>query len=177
MKFVKRLLVAGFAMLVILAVIGLFLPSQVQVERAIVVAAPPDKIYPFINDLRKFNEWSPWHRRDPDIAYRFEGPKSGVGSKVHWSSDHPQVGSGSQEIVASEPAKMLKTRLDFGQQGIAHAYFKLVPEAQATRVTWGFTTDFGMNLIGRYMGLMFNQWIGADYEEGLQNLKQLAETQ
>ena len=83
-------------MLIILAVIGLLLPSQVQVERAIAVAAPADKIYRLINDLRKFNEWSPWHRRDPDITYRFEGPESGVGSKVYWSSDHPQVGSGTE---------------------------------------------------------------------------------
>jgi effector-binding domain-containing protein len=36
-------------------------------------------------------------------------------------------------------------------------------------------TDVGMSPVGRYMGLMFDTWIGKDYEEGLANLKKLVE--
>jgi hypothetical protein len=42
-------------------------------------------------------------------------------------------------------------------------------------VTWAFDTDFGYNLVGRYFGLMLPRSIGADYEKGLANLKDLAE--
>ena len=94
---------------------------------------------------------------------------------MYWTSEHPQVGTGSQEIIESETNELVRTRLDFGAQGEAYASFNLLPEATATTVVWGFTTDFGMDLVGRYMGVMFDSWIGADYEEGLANLKKIAE--
>ena len=31
-------------------------------------------------------------------------------------------------------------------------------------------------MVGRYMGLMMDEWVGADYERGLERLKELAET-
>jgi hypothetical protein len=42
-------------------------------------------------------------------------------------------------------------------------------------VTWGFDCDLGTNPIMRYVGLMFDQWIGADYEKGLAKLKEVME--
>jgi hypothetical protein len=171
----KRILFTLAGIAVVLAAIGFFLPRTAEVERSVSIGAPAEKIFPLINDFQKFNDWSPWARRDPNTEYRFEGPESGVGAKMFWSSDNPDVGSGSQEIVESAVDKSVRTRLDFGAQGKAEAYFDLTTEGDGTRVVWGFHSDFGTNLIGRYMGLMFDEWIGADYEAGLVNLKQLAE--
>ena len=173
MKFIKKLLVVVVGVLAVLVIVGLFLPQEVEVERKVTINAPVQKIYPMINDFRQFNTWSPWARNDPDMEYRFEGPESGVGSKMYWTSD--QFGSGSQEILENEEHAFVKTRLDFGPQGQAYAHFTLSPEENGTSVTWGFTSDFGMDLVGRYMGLLFEGWIGADYEEGLANLKKLVE--
>jgi len=176
MKFVKRLLLICLVVILVLAAIGLLLPQRVKVERAITIDAAAHDIYPLIIDFRQFNTWSPWARKDADTEYRFEGPESGVGSKMYWSSEHPQVGSGNQVIIESEDNAFVKTRLDFGAQGQANAYFNLSPDAKGTSVVWGFTSDFGMDLIGRYMGLFFDSWIGADYEAGLANLKKHVET-
>ena len=45
---------------------------------------------------------------------------------------------------------------------------------------WGhhkfIDTDFGFNLPSRFFGLMFEKWLGPDYETGLTNLKRLAES-
>ena len=95
---------------------------------------------------------------------------------MHWSSDHPEVGSGQQAIVAVTPDRSVQTCLDFGAQGVAHATFEFEPKSDGCRVTWGFEADFGYDLVGRYFGLMFDRWIGADYEKGLANLKALAES-
>ena len=35
--------------------------------------------------------------------------------------------------------------------------------------------DLGNNPIARYVGLMFDKWIGGDYEKGLARLKQVME--
>jgi len=42
-------------------------------------------------------------------------------------------------------------------------------------VKWGFATDMGMNPIARWMGLMMDRWVGADYQKGLARLKDLVE--
>jgi len=94
-----------------------------------------------------------------------------------WTSDNPRVGTGSQEIVAAEPYRHVATRLDFGPEGTAQAFFRLDPLEPGTRTTWGFETDFGWNLVGRYLGFfMFDAALGDDYERGLANLKRLAES-
>ena len=74
-----------------------------------------------------------------------------------------------------EPDSKVETALDFGDQGTATATFDLEPEGSETKVTWGFSTDLGFNPVARYFGLMFDSWIGADYEAGLANLKALVE--
>ena len=51
----------------------------------------------------------------------------------------------------------------------------LEPAGSGTRVTWGFTSNLGSNPVMRWMGLMFDRWIGPDYEQGLANLKKVAE--
>jgi uncharacterized protein YndB with AHSA1/START domain len=176
MKWIKRFVLGLAGLVALLAVVGLFLPAAVHVERGIVIEAPPEAVYPHVSDLRAFNAWSPWARSDPDTRYIFEGPPSGVGARMTWSSDDPHVGSGSQEIVAAEPNQRLDVRLDFGDQGTATAYYLLLARDGVTEVTWGFDTVFGYDLVGRYFGLLFDRWIGADYEQGLMNLKAVVES-
>lgn len=176
MKILKNVLLFAVGLLALLAVIGLLLPTQSHVERSAVITAPADTVFPLINNFHEFNRWSPWAERDSNTQYRFEGPASGVGAKVIWASDNPQVGAGSQEIVESDPNTRVASVLDFGEMGTAQAAFALEPAGEGVKVTWGFDVEHGKNLVDRYMGLLMNQWVGADYEAGLANLKALAES-
>jgi effector-binding domain-containing protein len=175
MKFLKKFLLFLALLAVLLIVVGFFLPSTAHVERSITIGAPPCTIFAVVNTFQTFNEWSPWYELDPNTRYTFSGPPIGPGAKMSWTSDNPDVGNGSQEIVASEPCTLVRTKLDFGEEGVADAFFRLEPAGTATRATWGFDTDFGYNLIGRYFGLFFDSMLGPDYEKGLQNLKTFAE--
>jgi hypothetical protein len=58
--------------------------------------------------------------------------------------------------------------------GDAIAYFNFAPVGSGTKVTWGFKSLL-RNPLERWMGLLFDRWIGADYEKGLAKLKQIAE--
>ncbi|HGG04291.1 MAG TPA: hypothetical protein ENK28_02440 [Aliiroseovarius sp.] len=175
MRILLKILAWLAGLIVVLTLVAFLLPRQVTVERSVMIKATPDQIFPQINSLKANNNWSPWLSRDPEIKLTFEGPDSGVGNKMSWQSDHPQVGNGAQEIVASVENQRVDLKLDFGPKGGADAYFLLAPEGDETQVTWGFETDMGRNPIGRWMGLMMDKWIGADYEAGLANLKALVE--
>jgi hypothetical protein len=175
MHLLRRLVKTVLVLVLVFVGIGLLLPRQVHVERSTEIAAGPEVIFPILNDLRRFNEWSPWFALDPDAEYRFAGPATGVGARAAWKSERPQVGTGSQEIVASRPPSHVQTHLDFGDRGTALATFNLAASGSGTRVTWGFDVNFGYDVLGRWMGLMFDRWIGRDYEAGLSNLKDLVE--
>ena len=151
------------------------LPREVSVARSVEIDAPPSEVFPHVNSLKAGANWSPWLERDPDVQLTYSGPDEGVGAKLEWASEHPQVGNGVQEIIASETDKQVSAALDFGPMGTAVANFDLVETGGKTDLTWGFTTDLGMNPMARWMGLMMDRWVGRDYEAGLSNLKALVE--
>jgi len=170
------LLIAAFV------VAGYSLPKQVHIERSISIERPVAMMYELLNGYRYYNEWSPWAGRDPKAEFVISGPESGVGARMSWVGDPQLVGSGWQEIVASKPYEEIRFKLDFDAQGIANTGFKLEPIGDATRITWYFDSDLteGLNyldsFLARYFGLLFDRWVGGDYEEGLANLKQYAES-
>jgi hypothetical protein len=174
-----RILKWLFGIVVALAIVffgGAFLlPKNVEVARAVEIDAPASDIFPYLNSLKAAGEWSPWLGRDPEVQLTYSGPEEGVGAKLEWASEHPQVGEGVQEITLSDPGKRVETALDFGPMGSALAAFDLVEAGGKTTVTWGFETDLGNNPMGRWMGLMMDRWVGGDYEAGLSNLKSLVE--
>ena len=176
MKYVRIILLAFVVFLASLAVIGFFLPQQVNVERTIRINAPAEAVYSLISQSRRFNDWSPWAKTDPEARFTFSGPPSGVGASMAWDSENPRVGKGNWVIVEAKANKMLRVKLDFGEQGIANSYYLLDSiDPTHTAVTWGFDTDMGKNPLGRWFGLLMDKWVGKDYEAGLQNLKALLE--
>jgi uncharacterized protein YndB with AHSA1/START domain len=152
------------------------IPPVAHVERAIAINAPPEKIFPIVSDMRRFNEWSPWYAIDPAADYRFEGPEQGVGQKMVWSSAKPEVGKGSQTIVELEVDRKIVTEIDFATMGKARSVLSLAPIDTGTSVVWTFETPAD-GIMERWASLMFDSWIGADYVKGLSLLKQLAESE
>ena len=175
MRILKWLLGIVVALAVIVIVGGFLLPREVVVSRSVDINAPAEAVFPHVNSLKATEAWSPWLARDPATELTYEGPDAGAGSKLTWRSDNPQVGAGTQEIVASSENRQVDTALDFGDMGTATARFLLEEAGDVTTVTWDLSTDMGAGPVGRWMGLMMDRWVGADYEQGLENLKTLVE--
>jgi len=175
MRILKRIITFVFILGVVFVVGGMLLPRNVNVARSIEIDAPPEVVFPHVNSLKAAAEWSPWLGLDPSAQLTYEGPDEGVGAKLAWASEHPNVGNGSQEIVASEDNARVETALDFGQMGTATASYVLVEKDGGTEITWDLGMDMGMGPMGRWFGLMMDGQVGPDYETGLQNLKALVE--
>lgn len=176
MRIIRNVLIGLAALAGVLAAGAYVLPRHVIVEREIVIDAPPAEVFPLLNSLERGADWSPWLSRDPEADLVYSGPSEGVGATLDWASDDPSVGTGRQEIVESVPDARVASALDFGGSGTALAWFDLEPEEDGTRITWGLNADMGNNPVGRWMGLMMDGWVGADYERGLENLRTLVES-
>jgi effector-binding domain-containing protein len=163
-------------------VTGYMLPTRAHVERSIIIERPANMLFAILNSYRHYEQWSPWAARDPNAEFAITGPDAGVGARLSWMGDPHLVGSGWQEIIASKPYERIEMKLDYDSQGIARSSFLLQSSGDATRITWAFDSDLteGLNFfegfLARYFGLLFDRWVGNDYEQGLANLKRFAES-
>lgn len=175
-RFLSIVLLSLLALVALAAAVALVLPSSAHSERTVVIDAPPATVFALVSGFGRFHEWSPWHALDPDTKYTFDGPSHGVGAVMTWSSLSPEVGTGSQRIIAAEPYHLVRFAYEFGDQGAAQAAITIESDGIASRVTWSIGTDFGWNLVARYFGLAFDRMVGPDFEAGLAKLKVLAES-
>ena len=151
-------------------------PNTFSVERAISVKAPPEKIFPLINDFHQWVSWSPYENKDPAMKRSYSGAESGRGAVYGWEGNS-NVGAGRMEILdASVPSKIL-IKLDFFKPFEGHntAEFTMLPQGDATKLNWEMRgpAPFISKLMQVFMNL--DHMIGKDFEVGLANLKKLTE--
>jgi hypothetical protein len=172
----KKISLLALGILVGILIIAATRPDEFRVERSISINAPADKIFPLMNDLRAFSIWSPYEKLDPAMKRSYSGPASGVGAVYEWEGNK-NVGHGRMEITHATPPTSVLIQLDFFSPFEAHntAAFTLKPEGDSTTVTWAM---FGpAPYMSKVMSLFFSMdsMVGTQFEEGLTNLKQLAE--
>lgn len=154
------------------------LPKQTEVSRSITIERDAQSVFDMVNSFENSQRWSPWAEKDPNMEVSYQGPANSGGARMAWKSNNPQVGSGKQEIIESKPLEFVHIRLAFDGQEDAEVFFRLAAEEPSkTTLTWSFIAEHGENPINRYMGLLFDFWLGADFEKGLSNLKILLEQQ
>jgi carbon monoxide dehydrogenase subunit G len=169
------------AIIVVLAVVVVLVlasrkPDHFRVQRSASIAAPPERIFPLINDFHRWGAWSPYEHKDPDMKRTFSGPGSGRGSTYEWTGNS-NIGSGRMEIVESSAPSRVAIQLDFLKPFKAHnmATFTMEPAGRGTNVTWAM--DGPTPFVGKIMHVFFNmdRMVGTDFEAGLVNLKTAAE--
>jgi uncharacterized protein YndB with AHSA1/START domain len=172
-------LVTIIAAIVVLAaavlIVAALRPNTFRVQRTASIKAPPEKIFPLINDLHRFNSWNPYEKMDPQIKGSYSGASAGKGAAYAWEST--KVGTGRMEIVDTAPPSKVVMKLDFLKPFEGHntAEFTLEPQAEATIVTWAMYGPAGFvpKLMGLFIGM--DTMIGKSFESGLANLKAAAE--
>lgn len=151
-------------------------PDAFVVERTTSINAPPEKIFPLINDYRNWGSWSPYEKVDPAMKRTFSGPTSGKGSVYEWHGNK-NVGHGRMEIMDTSPPSRVTIKLDFYSPFEAHnvAEFKMKPEGNATQVTWAMRGP--LPYMAKVMHTVFNmdRMVGGQFAEGLANMKSVAE--
>src|SRR6202035_2942466 len=115
-------------------------PDTFSVRRETSVKAPPERIFPLINDFHQWGTWSPYENKDPAMKRSYSGAASGKGAVYAWDGNK-NVGSGRMEILdTSAPAKIV-IKLDFFKPFEGHntAEFTMLPQGDATNVTTNVT--------------------------------------
>ena len=151
-------------------------PNDFVVTRSASIKASAEAIFPLINDFRRWPEWSPFEKLDPQMRRTLSGPDSGKGAADAWEGNS-KAGTGRREITNSAPSSQVALKLDFEKPFRANNIvdFTLSPSGDGTTVTWAMrgARPFIAKLMGLFMN--FDALIGKDFEAGLDNLRRLAE--
>jgi hypothetical protein len=151
-------------------------PDTFQVERSVSINAPPEKIFPLIDDLHNWTAWSPWEKKDPAMKRTYSGAARGKGAAYAWEGNK-DVGMGRMEIAEASPTSKVTINLDFVKPFEAHNIvdFTLEPKGGTTNVTWAMhgPSPFFSKVL--HVFLSMDKMVGKDFEAGLANLKAAAE--
>jgi hypothetical protein len=172
MKILLVLVIIVVAFVVIVAT----RPADFRYIRAAAFSASPAAVFAQVNDLHKWQAWSPWAKMDPTAKTTFEGPAAGVGAKMSWDGNS-KVGAGNMTITDSHPNDLIRLRLEFLKPfaAVNTAEFTFTAQGNQTLVTWSM---FGQsNFVGKAMGLIINcdKMIGSQFEKGLADMKTIVE--
>jgi uncharacterized protein YndB with AHSA1/START domain len=165
------------AIVVALLAYAVVRPDSLRLSRSTLVAAPPDRVFALINDLRRFNEWNPFAQLDAQNAISHNLLTAGVGGAYQWHGQ--QSGAGRMQISASVPARRVTAGLDFSKPFEAHNIVDFTLRAQgdhSAAVTWAM--HGAMPYLHRLMTIFFDmdKTVGKNFQAGLADLKTLAET-
>lgn len=153
-------------------------PGNFRITRSAIISAPPETVFEHVNDVRKFQAWSPWAKRDPQAKMTFEGPSAGIGAVFKWAGNN-QVGQGIMSVIESRPSELVRFRLEFlkPMKATNTAEFTFEPEGDQTKVTWSMSghSRFMCKAIGLFMDM--DKMIGSDFENGLASLASIVEAE
>ena len=128
-----------------------------------------------INDLRRWEGWSPWKAMDPAMVLTYGARTVGKGGTYSWSGR--KAGAGSGTIAQSRLPSQVVVALDFGDSGTGTAQFDLADDgAGGSTVVWTF---FGRHEgpLGGWLALITEPMFGPQFERGLAALKAQAEAE
>ena len=162
--------------IVIVLILAATRPDSFAVQRAAIVNAPPERIFPLISDFRQWGSWSPYEHKDPAMKRTFSGAARGNGAVYAWEGDK-NVGSGRMEILEAAAPSKIVIKLDFYSPFEAHntAEFTMLPQGDETRVTWRMHGPAPFMAKVMHVFINIDKMVGKDFEAGLANLKRLAE--
>ncbi len=174
MKTIRNILITLLIILVLLLIVGLFLPSDRHIESKIIISAPAYIVFNQVDNLRNWENWSPWAVRDSQMIMVYEGPASGVGAVSKWNSPLRQTGRGSIKILESRPYEFILIEIGFMERGKVLCPWVFSNTAGGTTVVWGLDMK-NMNLAERYFSLFVPGMLEPYYKQGLDSLKSVSE--
>jgi len=169
------------AIVLVIAIVAVLIlaatkPDRFRVQRAALIDAPAEKVFPLIADFHEWRKWSPWEDRDPGLKRTYGGAARGKGAVYAWEGNR-NVGSGRMEILEANSPFLVKIQLDFLKPFEAHniAEFTMLPQGSATNLDWVMSgpAPFMSKVMQVFMS--FDKMIGKDFEAGLAKIKSVSE--
>ena len=85
-------------------------PDTFRYSRSRAIAAPPERIFPLIANLKAMNTWNPFAKTDPAMKGVYSGPDDGKGAAFDFDGNK-NAGAGRCAITSSVPSSKVTMSL------------------------------------------------------------------
>jgi len=172
MKVIKIIGLSILGLVLLLAIIGFFLPSVSNLERSMVMKASPELVFEQVNSVKNWENWSTWKKMDPKMEITYGEIPSGSGAFYSWKGT--ESGEGRLTITESQPHSLIKSDLDFGEMGIAKCDYTFEALSDGgTKMIWKFTSEIGNNPFKRLMSKMFEGILADQFDQGMATINEI----
>ncbi len=172
----KKALLGLAALVAVFAVVVATQPGEFHIERSAVINTTPDVVFPEVVELKRFANWSPWDKLDPNMKKSYEGTDGTVGASQAWEGND-DVGQGKMTITEVVPNQKIVHKLEFlaPMEATNTVTFTLAAEGTGTKVTWAMDGHNGFVSKAFCLFMDMDAMVGGDFEKGLTSLKQISE--
>lgn len=172
----KKILIALVLIIVVFAIVVATRPAEFRIARSTTIAAPAEVVFAQVNDLHKWDAWSPWAKLDPAMKQTHEGAPAGPGAVYSWAGNR-EVGEGRMTITESRPSELIRIKLEFIKPfaAVNTTEFTFAPEGNQTQVAWTMTGTNNFMAKAFCMFMSMDKMVGGQFKKGLADLKSVAE--
>lgn len=172
----------GIAALILVLIAGVVIvasmrPTDIHYQRSIITTASADTVFAIFSDLGRWDEWSPYAKKDPDVKTALTDPTTGIGARYAWEGNK-DLGAGRMTITDIKPGHSVDMRLEFDRPFKCdnHVEWRVDDEGEVRRISWSMDGK-DAPLMPRIVGLFIDmdKMVGGDWEVGLETLKGIAE--
>jgi len=177
MKWLLRGIFLIFLIFAGLVMTGYFMSPIQSVERSIEVDAYPEDVFPFINNLRAYSQWSPLYAQIPDAEIIYGGADEGIGQTMAWQGSEGDYPFGSQEIIQSQPGEFVQVKVNLsGREATAtHAILLLTTGDGVTVLTKSEIELGGFPYLDRIRTKLRQGRFDDQFDQSLMRLKTVSE--
>ena len=175
-KYFLRLLLLIAAIIGVLMLFEQLLPRGYDFQQSVEIKAPADKIFPYLNSLKKWPQWSQQFntKKIDGLVIKYSGKEEGPGAAQTWTEIR---GSGKLWITESNPSESLTYDAEFHSFPKMSSNFTLDSAGEEkTIVTWRSTGQLPRTPLYGLMAPIFGTQMGYEYEKSLAALKELVES-
>ena len=170
MKLGARIFGILSGLFILYLLLGLLLPGTWEARVEKVIHAPPERVFPLLNELEAWSRWSPM----PQAGTSTFGPPRGPGAGLRW--DDPQYGKGEVTIVSSRENQLLEYRVEVEGGALEiRGRLALEPTGEGTRIFWSEAGDFGWNPLLGYAARSMSSSQAEVMAESLETLARIVE--
>ncbi len=149
-------------------------PNSYKVTRSRTINAPVSILYDNVIDLKNWETWSPWIKKEPSTVITLGEQTKGVNGTYSWIDKN---GAGTMKITEATNNKSIKQNMQFGEFPASEITWDFTPNTDgSTIVTWNISGEnlpFGFKAYTAFSGAMDEQ-VGPDFERGLEKLDSIA---
>ena len=147
-----------------------------RIQRAIEIAAPPEKIWPFLVEPEKIMQWFTLLKK-----FEYTGEqRSGVGTSFYYEEKNgPMLMKLSYEVTEWVEKERLAFRMTSGPASTSRddQVWAIEPTSSGSRVTITEEYEAAWSIVNKILGATLNMMIGRSIQKILVNLKHVVEAQ